>query len=76
MTVFKTKSGVTLEYNDGKFTSSDMRAIKEALLEDYNSEDILASALAQNLLSMIQAWLLGKTSVTLKIKTTFMWFGG
>lgn len=53
MTVFKTKNGITLEYNDGKFTSSDMRAIKEALLEDYNSEDILASALAQNLLSMI-----------------------
>lgn len=76
MTVFRTKSGVTLEYSNGRFTSSDMEAVKEALMEDYQSEDILASALAQNLLSMIQAWLLGKTSVTLKIKTTFMWFGG
>lgn len=53
MTVFKTKSGVTLEYNDGKFTSSDMKTVKEALLEDYNSNDIIASAMAQNLLSMI-----------------------
>lgn len=53
MTVFRTKSGVTLEYNDGRFTSSDMEAVKEALMEDYQSEDILASALAQNLLSMI-----------------------
>ena len=53
MTVFKTKNGITLEYNDGEFTSSDMEAVKAALLEDYNSNDIIASAMAQNLLSML-----------------------
>lgn len=53
MTVFKTKNGITLEYNNGKFTSSDMEAVKAALLEDYNSEDILASIMAQNLLSIL-----------------------
>ena len=53
MTVFKTKNGITLEYNNGKFTSTDMKAIKAALLEDYNSNDIIASAIAQNLLSML-----------------------
>ena len=53
MTVFKTKNGITLEYNNGKFTSTDMEAIKAALLEDYNSNDIIASAMAQNLLSML-----------------------
>ena len=54
MTVFKTKNGITLEYNDGEFTSSDMEAVKAALLEDYyNSNDILASTMAQNLLSML-----------------------
>lgn len=53
MTVFKTKNGITLEYNNGKFTSSDMETIKTALLEDYNSTDIIASAIAQNLLSML-----------------------
>ena len=53
MTVFKTKNGVTLEYNNGKFTSTDMEAVKAALLEDYNSNDIIASAMAQNLLSML-----------------------
>ena len=53
MTVFKTKNGITLEYNNGKFTSTDMEAIKAALLEDYNSNDIIASAIAQNLLSML-----------------------
>lgn len=53
MTVFKTKNGVTLEYNNGKFTSTDMEAVKAALLEDYNSDDIIASAMAQNLLSML-----------------------
>ena len=53
MTVFKTKNGITLEYNNGKFTSSDIEAVKAALLEDYNSEDILASTIAQSLLSML-----------------------
>lgn len=53
MTVFKTKNGVTLEYNNSKFTSTDMEAVKAALLEDYNSNDIIASAMAQNLLSML-----------------------
>lgn len=53
MTVFKTKNGITLEYNNGKFTSSDMEAVKAALLEDYNSEDIPASIMAQNLLSRL-----------------------
>ena len=53
MTVFKTKNGITLEYNNGKFTSTDIEAIKAALLEDYNSNDIIASAIAQNLLSML-----------------------
>ena len=53
MTVFKTKNGVTLEYNNGKFTSTDMEAVKAALLEDYESNDIIASAMAQNLLSML-----------------------
>ena len=53
MTVKKKKNGITLEYNNGKFTSSDMEAVKAALLEDYNSNDIIASAMAQNLLSML-----------------------
>ena len=53
MTVFKTKNGITLEYNNGKFTSTDMEAVKAALLEDYESNDIIASAMAQNLLSML-----------------------
>ena len=53
MIVFKTKEGITLEYNNGKFTSTDIEAVKKALLEDYNSNDILASAMAQNLLSML-----------------------
>lgn len=53
MIVFKTKDGITLEYNNGKFTSSDIEAVKAALLEDYNSKDILASIMAQNLLSML-----------------------
>ena len=53
MIVFKTKEGITLEYNNGKFTSSNIEAVKKALLEDYNSNDIIASAIAQNLLSML-----------------------
>ena len=53
MIVFKTKEGITLEYNNSKFTSSNIEAVKTALLEDYNSNDILASAIAQNLLSML-----------------------
>lgn len=55
MIVFKTKNGITLEYNNNKFSSTDIEAVKKALLEDYNSNDILASAMAQNLLSMLQA---------------------
>lgn len=53
MTVFKTKNGVTLEYNNGKFTSSDMDAVKAALWEDYNGDDIIASVMAKNLLSVL-----------------------
>lgn len=53
MIVFKTKDGIMLEYSNGKFVSSDIEAVKTALLEDYNSTDILASAIAQNLLSML-----------------------
>ena len=53
MIVFKTKDGITLEYNGNKFSSTDMETIKTALLEDYNSTDIIASAIAQNLLSML-----------------------
>ena len=53
MIVFKTKDGITLEYNNGKFVSSNIEAVKTALLEDYNSTDIIASAIAQNILSML-----------------------
>ena len=53
MIVFKTKDGITLEYNNNKFSSTNIEAVKTALLEDYNSNDILASAIAQNLLSML-----------------------
>ena len=56
MTVFKTKNGVTLEYNNGKFASDDMEAVKEALWEDYYGDDIIASVMAKNLLSILWMW--------------------
>lgn len=64
--IFKTREGVSLRFDGVLLYTENIKAVKKALLVDYNSNDVVFSNLAKNTLELINTCLVIEGDVTVR----------
>lgn len=64
--IFKTREGISLYFDGVLLYTENIKAVKEALLLDYNSGDPISSEFAKNRLDLIEDCLVVEGDVTVR----------